>query len=241
MFIFKKGSVNVDLFTDHPAFFDHARPMKAAHFIPKWWKKLPSKAPIPEGSLTPKRTMKTCAGFLDLYSSGFIQPLWCDLNIRVTPEGNYAYQFSDEISKAEMHSEYQFEGSPFVNTYTHLKLVSPWVAKSKSESKWLFTNPFWNDFGLHDIYVPQGITRFNTVPVPLNVNLFFRRPETDVVHALPFGLPLVHILPLTDKKITLKHHLVSSTELFNLKYKSAVSLFFSDRFRKASALCPHAK
>lgn len=240
MFFVKAAQITVDFFTSNSAVFAHARPAKAAQFIPNWWRQLPKPDYAPLG-LMPSTSIKTCAGFTDLYGSGFIQPLWSDLNISISPTGAYEYKFADCTSDIAQHEAHQFEGSPFSDGFVHFKIHSPWVIASNSKTKWLFIPPVWNGLSIDDMYVAPGIVQSGFTNVPLNINVFFRKRQTPVVHRLPFGLPITHIIPLSEKRVVPKYHLVSDEELNKRKYETAVSRFFVNKFRRAKKLCPHAK
>lgn len=239
IFFIKRNVINVDLFTSHDAVFQHARPKKAASFMPDWWKNTPN-TQYEDNKLRPTHTIKTCTGFLDLYASGFIHPLWSDLNIEINPDGTYRYLYADGVSGIHDHKPHQFPGSPFSENYVQLKLLSPWIAKTKDPAKWLFVPPVWNGVGIENMHIAHGVMPLNVIPSPLHINMFFKKQETSVIHKLPFGLPIAHIIPLSDKAIKFHYHLIDEVQLNKLKYQSSESLFFTNRFRKAKKLCPHA-
>jgi hypothetical protein len=240
MFFIKTAEIKVDFFTSNAAVFEHARPVRATRFIPEWWRSLPTTdyAPL---SLAPTMSMRTCAGFIDLYTSGLIQPLWSDLNIMVTPEGRYEYKFADCESSIDQHAAFQFQNSPFSNGFVHLKLNSPWVFNTNKDIKWAVVPPLWNGIGVDDAYVAHGVLRSGSINIPININVFIRQRKETVVHRMPFGLPLAHMIPLSEARIAPRYHLVSDEELNRRKCQTAVSRFFVNKFRKAAKLCPHAK
>ena len=210
-------------------------------FIPDWWKSTPKSKYSDDQSLSPEYTIKTCTAFKELYSNGIIQPLWSDLNLKVYPDGKYEYQFADSVSTITDHQEWQHEGSPYSNgQHTQVKLISPWVAKSKNNIKWLFTSPYWSGQGVGDMHVSHGIMPFNVIPSAMHVNMFFRRREAPFVYRLEFGTPLAHIIPLTDKEVKINYHLVSEQELDNMQRHSTINFFFLNRFTKAKKRCPYA-
>jgi hypothetical protein len=242
LFIFKKKPLVVTLFTANESAFKFARPQKAAHFIPDWWKKLPKKdyrgeqAPSVMSSIS---TMKTCAGIVDLYSSGFIHPMWSDLSVEVHPDGTFVYQYSDGISSAIEHLTQQRTGSHFNHSYNHLKLNSPWVARESTGVKFLTSAPIWNGFGTDDVCVPPGVSGYK-VPINLNINLFLRREVERKVYTFNFGQPIAHFIPLSDRPLKLSYELISDEERRKMYRLGGMPLFFTNRNKKAEKLCPYA-
>jgi hypothetical protein len=241
LFFSRKKPLEIRLFTDNPAVFDFCRPQKAAHFVPHWWKKLPKRLVVDGGNLRStkgKATMKTCPGFIDLYANGFIQPLWSDLRVDITPDGVFHYQYADNLSSAEGHAKSQMTGSSIAQTHTVLTLESPWLAQTESDVKFLVTPPVWNDFGIEHVCVPPGVLSFKQ-PLPLNVNLFFKQHHETVTYELNFGQPIAHFVPLSDRPIKIIHELVSKEERERISRRSGLYFFFGNRMRKAAKLCPY--
>lgn len=242
LFIFKKKPIEVTLFTANESAFRFSRPQKASHFTPEWWKKLP-KMSYNEGkepnvqTLFP--TMKTCTGFIDLYASGFIHPMWCDFGIEVEPDGSFLYQYSDKVSVAQDHSRQQMMGNHFLRSHTHLKLSSPWLAKEGTNTKFMVFAPAWNDFGAGDVCVPPGVTSYK-VPLELNINMFFRRHAEKRLYEIAFGQPIAHFVPLSDRPLKLRYELVSEAEKGKIFRDGGMHLFFNNRNKQAAKLCPYA-
>lgn len=241
LFIFRKKPLEVTFFTANESAFKFSRPQKAAHFIPEWWKKLPKRVHSedlePQNVSTLINTMKTCPGFVDLYSKGFMQPMWSDLSVQIDPDGRYRYQYADGSSSAQKHSMQQMSGSHFSRSHNHLKLISPWVAKESSGTNFLASAPVWNGFGYDDICVVPGVARYN-VPLELNVNIFFGRHSETKIYDLHFGQPIAHFIPLSDRPIKLSYELISPEE--QRKMNGGIFLFFENRYKKAAKLCPYA-
>lgn len=241
LFKFKQKPLEIKLFTDSPAVFEFCRPQKAINFAPEWWKKLPKRT-APNGgdfrSNNSSTTMKTCSGFVDLYASGFIQPLWSDLRVDIFPDGAFHYQFADKLSSAQRHPEFQMEGSPLTRTHTHLKLHSPWFVQGGDDTRFLACPPTWNNFGDGDVCAPPGIMSFERA-IELNVNTFFKRHPEVITYELNFGQPIAHFIPLSDRPIKLDYELVSKEERGRILRRTGVFFFFENRMRKAAKLCPH--
>ena len=239
-FFVRCNDINVDLFTSRAGIYEHARPQKSSVFLPDWWKKISNTQYSNNLSLSPTHTIKTCPAFRELYNVGIIHPMWSDLNLRINPDHSYEYQYADGLSSIGHHQLFQHEGSPYSDKYTQVKLHSPWIAKSKSDVKWLFVDPYWNDQGIEDMNTSYGVMSFNQFPSPLHLNMFFKNKEEPFVYRIKYGTPMAHIIPLTEKRIKLHYHLVDDKELMNMQNHSSLFFFFSSRHRNSKKRCPHA-
>ena len=241
IFFLRKKPINVDLFTSSPSVFDNAKPLKASHFVPAWWKKLPPDGYSGPNDLVPDLTIKSCYAFMELYNHGFIHPLWSDLNVQINPNGGYSYQYADHRSEITDHQDFQHIGSPFHKKYTQIKLISPWIARTKNPVNWMWVAPQWNGVGIEDMYIAHGTFPFHLIPSPLHINTFFRIPKETITHRLPFNFPLAHVVPLSENPIKLNHHLVDDVEYERLRSQTSMHHFFSRRLAQTKKICPHGK
>lgn len=241
MFLFfKPKPVNLYFYTTREDVFNHARPKKAIEFIPQWVKNLPH----PDINTDPKRmllhmgNLKTCTGFTNLYSSGFMIPMWSDLNIECNTE-EYRYQFADRQSTIRAHPKKQIAGSRFNDTHFHLKIINPWSVYADSSVKLLFTAPVWNNFGVDDVVVAPGIMEPNVCLQEMNINLFFKKQEQSKIYSFLFGQPVMHVIPITDQKIKLNYELVTQEKLRSIQVRSPMTLMHLHRHQRAKKICPH--
>jgi hypothetical protein len=213
-FFFRKKKIIIDAFTNVTGVYEYFPLQAAKSFVPEWWKRIPGYLELPNsvGIKIKTPTMKTCSGFIDLYSQGFIMPLWADLVFETKSSGEYAYQFSNPESAMNNHMSSQFGNQ--LGNLIHLKIISPWYLKEKSGIKFLLTQPTWNHIkDLNDITIPPGIVNFQSQVVS-NVNMFV--PAKDARYEIKNNTPLMHIIPLTDDSIEIKHHLVDDKEFNRL-------------------------
>jgi len=229
----KPRSINVDLFTHDAGVYKYAKPELARHFAPEWWKRLPKV--IQGESSFPAPTMKTCAGFIDLYKHGFMFQMWCDLYIRVESNGEYVWKFIDDKSSARIHSPQQ-AGDLFIkNNMRNLKLINPWLAVTKENVHWVINQPMWSQDLQREIVIPPAVVEFqyqnttaiNTLIAEIN------RPREFVI---PFGMPLVHYIPVDNRSVKLHLHLVSDDEykrIEDLNYPRAFSNSYRKKIRAA--------
>ena len=215
MFSFLKKPITLNCYTNRADVFNFAPIKKAGFYIPQWWKDLPAQH-FDNGHLF--GTMKGCPGFTDLYSKGFIMPLWSDVQITVGAKntGHYHYQFSDKISVISTHPQVQ-RGSAFLEQdYQHLKLESPWLFSCDENVSFLQIGAIWDDHTPETMSVLHGVQNFK-YQYSTHINTIWRRKETPEISMLNFGQPITHFIPLTERKVVFKLHLVSDTTIKNLR------------------------
>jgi hypothetical protein len=227
MFFFKKNEVVVDAFISerYAHAYDYAPIDYAEKFIPDWWKKLPKAELDFETMGRKKESMKTCAGFIDHMSRGLIIPIWSDLMLRTDYPDTYKFQFSDGISNCESHATRQ-RGS-FQSDRINIKIISPWLLKSEKNVSFTFLPTFWNNDIKPNYDLAIGTTNFyyqNSTHMNLLIN-----PGEKI--SLNFGKPMLHIIPLTEKKIKLKRHLVTDDE-WTRHNKRMIGMSFTSAYFK---------
>lgn len=212
MFFFKKKEVTLDFFINNEKFANLYAPKKASSHLPEWWKSLVPYYEEPNQitqRLRPSSTMKFCSGFKDLYASGFILPLWSDLIIDVNKE-NYFYIFADKSSSSQEHSAKQ-HGNSF-NNFHHMKIGSPWYAVEKSGIKFAFIEPTWSWIrDRHSLRILPAVVSYD-LQSATNINIFLEKKEEEYRIQIDAGDPIIHLIPLTDKKVNLKTHFVNQLE-----------------------------
>jgi len=199
--------ITLDCYTSRPDVYEYSQISKSTDYLPAWWKKLPaSKCPV-TGELNSQRTMKSCPGFTDFFKNSYTLPLWSDLKLAAL-ENDWGYQFADEQSVVETHDTAQYEG--FMPEAQHFKILSPWKLVCNKPIKWAFVAPTWHDL---DAKILSGVVDYYYQNAT-HINLFLNRPKEII---LPLHTPLAHLIPLTEEKIELRHHLVSYNELMRLE------------------------
>lgn len=227
MFLFKKKKIVVDCFTCVPEVYNLFPIKKAIKYTPEWWKRLPSEDTDVDG--TTMRTMKKCAGFIDLYKSGFIMEMWSEMSMDISETENGpiwkslypSYAFDVPVEHHPLQSGYTFSDK------LHMKLTSPWLFSEKTGVNFAFIEPSWNipDFWHYTKIVPAVVNY--KYQHGTHVNMFFSRGDYKFIFAP--GMPLVHFVPLTDKDVEVKNHLVSYDEFNKIRNKS-LRLFFKGHY-----------
>lgn len=225
----------VDFYTTRPEVFEFAKPMKSSKFFPEWWKKLPKEQGA--DTLVPYSTMKRCVGFTDLYKKGFVLPLWSDLQVSLGEINNptASWQFADFQSTAIDHPQDQRGDYLPSEQYQHLKLNNPWYAKCSEDIDWAFIDMPWNAANPENIIMPTGIMNYHHQH-SLNINLFFPRSAKPRIESLKYGQPLVQLIPLTERDVECRYHLISDNELHKVVVPS---LWFTKKYHNIKAgRCP---
>ena len=238
IFKFPKKKLVVDCFTSERVPYELFKIDHARKFVPDWWKKLPKTINLPneEGQLmvNPAKTMKSCYGFKQHYQHGLIIPMWTDITIALesslTPK-----MMVDSIlpNQYTVHPPHERGAYLPAHEYEHVKLLSPWTIKCNRDIKWVFQCPTWNFMRPEEIIIPPAILDYKYQGAT-HVNMFFRYSEEPKTIDLTAGMPLAHIIPLSEDKIELKHHLVTQEELHRLHTLPTTYLRYNsyERMRK---------
>ena len=235
MFLFKPKPIYIDCFTANASAHEYAPIQLANHFIPEWWKQLPKSFNLEYEKPHPPlvvSTMRRCAGFVNIYSRGLMLPLWSDLSIKATLEGVVGWRYADRESNCDSH--YPQEVGPMLEeaNVTHIKIVSPWTFYCKENVQWYFTQPIWNHKVTNDFYVPSGIINYKYQGTT-HINIFIRRQ--DHFFTIEHGTPMAHIVPLSDRPIKIKNHLLSKEE-YQKKNSLHRPVFFENSYYKKMRL-----
>lgn len=238
MFIFSRRSkVILDCYTYADYALLHNPIQPAAKFVPEWFAKMPSNF-IDGNNFFSSSTIKKCPAIVSMLTKGFIIPLWCDLAISVqhNQDGTpfYEYQFADKRTVATDHAPEQW-GDLWDDKVSHMKINSVWRFKTKEKLDWMWLQPKYHAKDL-PLQIVEAIDEFK-YQNSTNINAFIDNTEP-VIYQLEAGTPLVHIIPLTDKEVVVKNHLISREEwdkLHNVKFFK-----FQNNYKEAKK-CPFHK
>ena len=213
IFNFKKSKITVDCFTYSPAAYELYKIRKAVLFYPETIKKMSPTFTIKERHTNISKevpTIKMCTGISGLYTKGAIMPLHLDYITQPqshtnneTALGVTEHRWVDRIHK---HDKEQFE--PFFDGYHHVKFLSVWNMVEKSGLKFIWMPALYNleEYQLNDkIIIPPGLTYYDEQPQS-NINIFIKKDAENFI--MKAGTPLIHIVPLTEKQVDWKCHMV---------------------------------
>lgn len=242
MFWFKKKEVVVNCFVDeYHSYVKNYAPVQPAHkFYPEWWKKLkPTEYDQKKVFMTGLRTnMKFCNGFIENFKHGFMVPLWCDLSIIIDETNSFNYHFSDGKTSIEGHNNEQAQG--FMEDYIFLKIKSPWLFEcEQKDTKFVYNPCMWNYPKPPPWVTPSGIVDFTHNKSTHIFILPEKKKQEIFIH---FGQPMIHYIPLTDKRVVLNTEVLTSSE-YNKKFSYNALLTFQgrsviNRKRVSEGKCP---
>ena len=215
MFWFKKKEITVDCFTYNSTLIENFAIDQASKYYPKYFKDIPKFANVKaitdpnysDSVMTVKNaTIKMCTGVTELFSNGFIIPAWHEFNIEVTPSGKVVIpsQFP-EMNSYEQHPRIQY-GDSIYKDYTHIKLVSPWLVSESTGVKFSWNRCDWHRTdNAENFHALSAIIDFKYQNAT-HVNVFVKNGS---IARFDAGDPFVHLIPLSDQRVKIKHHLLT--------------------------------
>lgn len=236
--ILKRNWVDLFCYTNNKTAYEYFPISKARDFIPQWWKDLPINTPNPgceneiQSDSNQALTMKRCPGIIEYYKKGFMLPLWSDVEF-INNNKNISFSMASPVgeSRFEFHSPIQKGEFLSNDIWEHIKIISPWVFETSENVDFLYLQPHWNLNELNkDILIPNGHIDFY-INHATEIQLFFNKKTSDTVTAIKAGMPMIHLIPLTDKKIKLHVLYDNGGVAFNRLTKYNIS-FVGDYYRK---------
>lgn len=229
-FFHRSSVVTLDCFTSDRTAYDFTPIVKSSKTHPEFWKKLPKpNVELHEDDkeilvLKSKDNLKNCRGYLDYFSNSISLRHWTDLYVSSTPQ-NYTWYIKYGDSPTS-HNAVQYEGA-FEN-YHHLKLMSPWIFREKTGINFVWVGSEWN-LDKFDFKILPGVLEFR-VNTGLNVNIMLPKRENSYI--INAGLSLVNLFPMTEKRVKICNHLVSSEEMTIYRKNPNTSYFHGWRTAK---------
>jgi hypothetical protein len=219
MFFFKKTKVVLDCFTYDPIIAKTAPLLPALKFYPQWLRKIPSERieerRLPDSNEVhslPSGTLKGCPGVIDYFKTGVMAPLWTDASIAIHPDGRYTFASADNPFKLESHWPGQWDG---FHGYQHIKIVFPWHIEESTGVKFLLQKPMWtsndNPVLINKFVSAGGVIDFKSQHC-LHLHVFAELPQIRQEFILELGTPLIHLIPLTEKEIDIRNHIIDEAE-----------------------------
>jgi len=233
MFLFKKKTITVDAFTPLDQVQEFFEIKRAIEYAPEWWKKLPNSYTenTPQGIDIKLSTMKRCAGFIDLYTKGFIMPMWVDTVIKTFADGTYTYVTANGSQFISTHDPRQ--SGELANSTMHLKIGTPWLFKEKTGVNFLFTEPMWNNIATRpSVRTVPGVVNYK-YQHSTHVNLLLPKQNQQI--EFNAGEPLTHIIPITEDNVQVVCHLVSEEEYLKIN-SNRLGIFFQKKYDKLKAI-----
>jgi len=234
MLIFSKSKkVIVDFITFDYKTYEYFPIDKSNKFIPQWWKDIPQEYGnnLFKTKANRLNTLKRCPGFMDVFRYSYTMPLWTSCEIIVDDRaGEHGYStFCADGSTIDSHPASQAGNFLTSNSLIHFKFNAPWYGYSskKRDLLWNWSPATWNNSSLlNDLIIPTAFRNFRG-GTGTNIHTFMNSEKSDVLY-LEAGVPMIHMTPMTDKKVEVKCHY--DPDWYN-KLKSCTSGRFSHNSR----------
>ena len=219
MFWFKRKEIVVDLFTPFQSVADEYPIELTRNFTPKWFKG--AKPSYLVDDFKPHPTLKGCAGMLDLWQKGFIIPLWTDCVVKVNEvnqeDGDASFEWQTADTRTTPIAHHHNQWSMFANPkkHAHFKFGDCWAMKTKENIKWHWSAPYWHQGLDLDYTTPPALLNGYDTSMTLNIQLMLKVDKPKVIE-FTAGDPMVQMIPLSDRNIKIKTHVVDHKEFINL-------------------------
>lgn len=224
----------MDCFTNRSEVFNTTPIVKGATCFPDWWKKL-EKPKFNFEHMVPELTMHYCSGIIDFYLNSICIKLWSDLAIKMTPDKTLSYRFSDGESVMDFHPHSQYVDY-LSEEYQHIKMISPWLFKCKEDINWVWVGSQWNSNLTQDMSILSGVVNFKK-QYGTNIQAVLKYDLNDQVNKIyNLGTPLVHIFPMSEKKIKIHNHLLTSSELSQVSKNLGTPVAFGKKYYKVNKI-----
>ena len=214
IFKFKKPVITVDAFTYDEGTIVEVSPKESSKFIPNEFKRMPKEISSMKNDIVLEQsTIKRCTGVLNLFTSGFIIPAWCDTHIEVDANGFYKWTGAHRTLNISDHPRQQIWDG-FYPHHAHVKLHSPWVFREKTGVNFTWQGCAWHNYDKDNMLVLPAVIDFK-YQATTHVNMMIRN---DSRISLTAGDPLVQLIPISDKKVKINPIRVSYEEWDSMRY-----------------------
>jgi hypothetical protein len=210
-------------------------PKPMQQFIPNWWKNMPNT--FPSGSnfetlLTEFPTVKSCPSFIDLFSQGYVLPMWVDTVLSYDKTSDqWKWSTAGGPFTWEMHDKQQFVShtNPIYQGnlgYAIFKAMSPWrIITNPGVS--VLQLPVFYDFN-SDFSVLPGILRTD-VWHQINQQVLFHSDKKEI--SIPRGTPLAYYFPFYREQSKLTYREQTQQDQLSF-YASDLQVDTKSNFRR---------
>ncbi len=181
-------------------------PVRSSHFVPKWFKE------IEPCEYKDASNIKLCPSFMQYFSTGWVIPLWCDLQIGMNAVGKIFWEAPHTDFRFEFHHDFQFKNQLPENEKNKIacviKPISPWrvkISKGWSLMQLPMTYHFEDDwFCLSGIF-PASVWHETNQQLVIKKSFFKDIKRSNLKHdvesikrIIPKGTPLAQYVPVPD-------------------------------------------
>ena len=237
MHFFKRSGYTLDFFTAHEFIYEHGKPRSAAPNKPDWWKRIPNSTPT-------ALTIKTCTGINTLYKNAIEIIMPYELSFDISPLGVSGIKETAPSAIGDTagiaHPSFQ-SGGVFAQQSEHFKIDTKWGMRASGSVDFLLVDAMYNrPQMMYDMRAMDGILHGDEL-LNVNINCLFKKEDTRKTLTLEHGTSLAFLLPLTEKKVKIKHHLVSEHELREMGRKPPIYFMLTNSYKKSkkfNSKCP---
>ena len=238
---FPKKKIVLECFTHNAAVHKFFPIALARQHLPSWFKKIPQTTTEVSyfGVEFPQPTFRRCDGFINLFNTGWVLPLWCDMIIETEEDGGWKYHVSDNIKdpvNIQAEPVTMFANSKLGNNFPNhcqVKIDVPWFIREKTGVYFHYTQNTWGiKEHWNDLTVVPGLLNFKDQGGG-HINMFAKR---GIKIMIEHNTSLIHCVPLSEAKLEIKNYLVSEQEFKHLKQPSSFSFSFVGRYKKGKQL-----
>jgi len=182
---------------DRYAFEVCPKPFPASQALPRWWKdaspyikskKNPDGKKIIIENLESNASFKKCTPMLDLLSSGYIVPLWADVQITIE-DGNPLITWRVQKNVFDLHYGQEVE-IPDGYQKTQFKFLNQWIPKlPKGYSALIIACPGYPNNPFKPI---QAIIDYDKTTHPLSPPMYLKNNFEGIIEK---GTPMFQIIP----------------------------------------------
>lgn len=218
-FFFKRSKVVLDSFTHNQTAYELFPLEQANKNMPPWWKFTPTFTRM-NGDFFDTSTIKSCRGVIESYQNAISIPMWSDLAVQVNDKNTRTIQFqwADYQSQCESHHQFQWETWIDPLQWGHMKIISPWMIHTKDDVRFMMVDPVMNRTNFQDYTFLHGAIDFKHNH-SCNVNTMVSFGDTVRDFKLTAGTTLALLVPLSEREVVVKTHLVNKEEYDRKKIK----------------------
>jgi hypothetical protein len=230
-----KKNIVLNCYTDRRDVYENAPIIKANRALPKYFHNLPKYSELNSPFDGTTGNLRGCSGYTDLFGKGFVIPMWSDMATTVgarCSKGHFT-EFADEHTMVDEHTQEQRGDWLPDDDYLHHKIRSPWIFECDTDIDWHWSGMPWTMEDITDYTVLPGVLNFNKSS-DTNVNIMTKRHQDDRRLFIPYGQPLVHLVPITERKVEVKIHLITREEFMH-KYQRNAPCSFNLSYQKANS------
>lgn len=222
----KPSTITIDAFTNNSAHYELFQMEKSSKNIPTWLKETPSEAygDSEYGIRVPIPTMKRCDSIMRSFKNAYDVRSQFEILVRSEEDTVYYHMPYSDPDAVTLFSPHQ---KPFFNL-PHFKINSTWYLREKDGVEFMLGDAYWHNYDEPWRVVP-GILNFKYQgAVHVNVSI----PPNTPQFGIDAGQSIAQLIPLSDKKVEIKHHLVSTEEWNRLRDVSGVRHSFVGKYSK---------